>query len=197
MQLYEEFESFCNRLDKDLEEEIERQIRFITNLTNALIELSIQNTSGIKKYKHLFIREISNDAHKYAVDINETLDYFLYNDSEDDILTLKQTKIPKWNVTEEEKQSLEAKLKTLSPYEFNDFVTHESNKIKLQAEKTKLMTQCYQKVKEIIWHHYPEILDFSSHTIRYIDSMAYITMTEYVEGFYYLIAPLLKVLRQP
>ena len=99
MQPFEEFEAFCNRLDKELEEEIERQIGFIRKMTNTLVELSIQYNPGIKKYRHLFIRDLTNEAHKHAVEINETLDYFLYNDSDEDIATLKQSKIPNWNVT--------------------------------------------------------------------------------------------------
>ena len=192
MQLYEEFEAFCNRLDKELEKEIERQIVFINNLTNALIELSLEKYPDIRKYRNRFIRDLSNVAHRYAVDINETLDYFLYNDGEENINQLRRIKNPDWKVSKKEKQPSELLQKTLVQKKDDGHKSFETGKSGHRADNTDLMSRCYQKTKKIIWHHYPEIFDFSSHAIRYIDSMAYITMTEYVENFYFLAGPYME-----
>ena len=182
---YEEFEDLCNRMDAELAAEQARQGKFIEALEKALIYLSIQHYPETEPYRHLFIEALTIKAHQRAVEVNELLDSFMGDKilSEQTIEGDYQT--PARDVSLEEEQFLAVTLKNLPPEQHQNFIQLNTERVEIEAEEREFLFLCHDKTKELIFKYFPEIINLSGNTIRYINFSTYFDIDEWLYDFYY------------
>lgn len=182
----EEIEDFFNRMDKETEAEIARQNNFIAALEKELVDLSIRYFPETEPHKHHFIAELTKEAHYWAVIINEDFDMILYGFGNEDFIGPPDFKVPDRDITEKEKKYLEDTLKNMPAEQHEFFIKLNTERVKYEAQEHEFKFQCFDKTKELIVQYFPEIVDFSANSIRNINFSTYVSITEFVSGFYYL-----------
>jgi hypothetical protein len=183
---YEQFESSCRKQEKEQEIAQQRAEKFMNYLIESLVNTSMHYFKGLERHRHKFILKLRHSTRFIAIDIYEPLEMFLHGKCGSIDKKTKLSSVPERDVTEHEKQWLEKTLKTVPEYEQAFFIEENNKRLKIERIKREHLFQCHDKIKETLWQHFPEIVDFEANQIRFLDSYSFLCARSYECAFYNL-----------
>ena len=179
----EEIEAFFNGMDKELAESKRRNEAFIKDLQEELLILPFSYLPQIGEYRAYFIETLIEEAHMFVIEIHENLEHHLYSTNKDEDIPTWKTPQRSDYLSEEEEIALAIKPVSVQTKEF---ISDMTECVKAQREEREFLFLCHDKVKEIIYKHFPEITELSGNAILDINHTAYTAMHLYTVAFYYL-----------
>ena len=189
---YEEFEAFFDNWDRERAEGKARLEKFIQAMEDGLIAVCFNYFPEMEPYKDHFIEALARDAREQALDLYEFLDPLIDGFRQDAEVINPNFKTPDRDQTEKEKQYLEDILKTMPPEQHAFFIELNEERVKFEAEAREFQFQCFDKTKEIIRKHFPELQDFSSNALRNVNFIAWVHMSLFKESYYFLTGELFE-----
>lgn len=155
----EEFDAFCNSLDKELDEEKKRQTLFMKTLEFELIDLSFRCYPEHIDLRNEIIEPLKEEAHESALMMSELMEYLVCLKPDDSAEDPEQYTIPYRKYFEDEE---------------------------FEQRKNEFRLSCHEKVKEIVTKFFPELGDLSGNAIRNVNHSAYSSILNFCTAFIYL-----------
>ena len=184
LERYEKFISFFDKWDKDINEINRIANKFLDQLANEIIQISVQYYPETEPYKDQFAEIVSEKIKECGLRILDTVDYMSYSE-EDKESEYPELKVPERDLTESERIYREETLKNMPPEQHANFISLDDPRVKQEAFEHEFKFLWHDKIKELLYLYYPEIIDFPSNHIRWLDYISYSGATEYVEEYYF------------
>lgn len=186
MLTYEQFSARINLFDAEQAKEKARQSKFIDTFVQSLIDISIQQFPETEQYKHIFIKDLTKIASKKADEINRFLYLLLIGTNNDEMISIFDFNIPDRDVTIAEQQYLDENLKMIHLQQHPTFIKLNAERVKNDVGKHNFRFVCFDKTKELISEHFPELIDNSGNIIYNIDKRIYLIVFVWVQDFFNL-----------
>ena len=183
----EEFESFFDKLDQELELVKQRQNAFIKDVETQIINHSIIFFPEYAADKPRIEKRLRKELHENVVTINETLDYLLPNENKNESPNPTENIVPQKHKFERAELELENALSQSTPPHSQEYIQEMKDCIDEQRTKREFLFYIHNQIMELTFIHFPEIIELNGNSIRRINYLSYITAMQHTEGFYYLI----------
>jgi hypothetical protein len=181
---YENMMNFFDKWEKERAEGNRRASEFIEHLSEEIIKLSIRYFPEVEEHKQKFITPLKERMEKLAEEIIETIDPMLYPGKEQEYQYPK-LQVPERDQSETERIYRENIFKTMPLKQQASFILLDDVRVKNEAFEREFLFQWHDKIKELLNLHFPEIVEFSSNQLRYLNYSAYSNASEFVSEFYY------------
>ena len=191
LERYEKFMSFFDKWDKDIKEINRIANEFLNQLSTEIIQICIKYYPETEPQKEQFAETVSEKIKECGLQILDTLDYMFYSE-EGKASLYPELKVPERDLTEEERLYRIDILKNMPPEQHENFIGLEEPRVKRQAFEREFIFLWHDKIKELLYLYYPEIIDLPANHIRWLDYSSYSGVVEYVEEFYFYAGAYIK-----
>lgn len=181
---YEEMMSFFDKWDKDINEINRIANKFLDQLAKEIIQISVQYYPETKQYQDKFTEPVSKKIKECGLRILDTLDYMFYSKKGKES-QYPEIKVPERDQTESERIYREETLKKMPPEQHATFISLDDPRVKQEAFERVFKFLWHNKIKELLYLYYPEIINLPSNHIRWLDYTSYSGVLEYIEEFYF------------
>lgn len=181
----EEINAFFNNQEKELAETKRKHQVFINDLEEELLILPFSYLPQIGKSRARFIEPLKQELHTLLLSINDNLEYHLYPLSNYTDENLCNFKVKQRSDYPSEKEEIEKAIRSLTVQD-NESVEEMRQCVLAEREEREFVFLCHDKMKEIIYTHFPGITEISGNALRDLNCITYSRAREYRTAFYYL-----------